>query len=238
MVHPWLQGSCVLSWLQHKSVRSINVSRMEQYSPAFGIPLHCVRHPLLMLFSLCPSSHDCFWFLSWGGKPSLSKKVLPRPTSLISVFCSQMSYWSGSGSLERCFQTAEAAATWRSDDETRMIICISYEEFLQSQPGRGHWVAKAWLRSRTDLKTEKFAHQKVSQASVWCRWVICNKCQSIDLCFLQYERNRGFWARRLEPAWKWSFLTIPSGTMSLSHSASSVILLFSGLYRDPSPEIF
>lgn len=155
MVHPWLQGSCVLSWLQHKSVRSINVSKRQQCSPALGLPLHCVQHSLLMLCSLCPSSHDWFWFLLWGIKPSLSKKVLPRPSSFISVFCSQMNYRSGSGSLEHHFQTAEAEATWKSNDETRMIIAVSYEALLQSQPGRGHQVAKAWLRGRTGLKTER-----------------------------------------------------------------------------------
>lgn len=154
------------------------------------LPLHRVWPPFLMLCSLCPSSHDHFWFLSWGGKPSLGKKVLPWPSSFISVVCSQMSYWSGAGSLEHCFQTTEAEATWKSNDETRMVIAVSYEAFLQSQPGWGQWVAKAWLTGRTGLQTEKFAHWKVSQASVWCRWVICNKCPSVDPSFLQHERNR------------------------------------------------
>lgn len=137
----------------------------------------------------CVLTTGRLWFLSWGGKPSLGKKVLPWPSSFISVVCSQMSYWSGAGSLEHCFQTAEAEAAWKSSDETRMIIAVSYEAFLQSQPGRNQWVAKAWLRDRTGLKTENFAHLKVSQASVWCRWIIGNRCLSIDLCFLQHEKN-------------------------------------------------
>lgn len=70
-----------------------------------------------------------------------------------------------------------------------MIIAVSYEAFLQSQPGRDQWVAKAWLRDRTGLKTEKFAHLKVSQESVHYRWIIGIGCPCIDQCFLQHERN-------------------------------------------------
>lgn len=152
-------------------------------------PLHPVWPPLLMLCSLCPSSHDHFWFLSQGGKLSLGKKVLPWPSSFISVFYSQESYWSGAGSLGHCFQTPEAEAAWKSNDETKIVIVVSYEAFLQPQPGRGQWVAKTWLRGRTGLKTENFARLKLSQASVECRWFIYSKCHSTDLCFLQHKTN-------------------------------------------------
>jgi len=48
MMPPWLQGSCILSWLQHKLLRRANVSKMWQWSPALsslctvsGLPSWC-----------------------------------------------------------------------------------------------------------------------------------------------------------------------------------------------------
>lgn len=140
MVHPWLQGSFVLSWLNQKSVRSIKVSKMCQCSAVLGLSLHCGWHSSLMLCSLCPSSHDCFWFLSRGGKPSFKKKVLPSSV----FFCSQMTYWSGSDSPEHCFQTAEAEATWKSNGETRMIIIVMKHFCSPKQAGVTGWPRHGW----------------------------------------------------------------------------------------------
>lgn len=150
MMPPWLQGPCVLlSWLQTSWWGALMSAECSN-APRAWLPLLRAWLPMLVLCSLCLCSHDHLWFLSWGRKPSLGKKVLPWPSSFISVVCSQMSYWSGAGSLEHCFQTAETEAAWKGSDETRMIITVSYEAFLQSQPGRDQWVAKAWLRDRTE----------------------------------------------------------------------------------------
>lgn len=144
MVHPWLQGSFVLSWLNQKSGMSIKASKMCQCSVALGLPLHCGWHYSLMLCSLCPSSHDCFCFLSQGGKPSVNKKVLPQPSFSICVFCSEMPYWSESGSLEHCFQTADAEATWKRNGETRMIIIVTKHFCRPNQAGATGWPRHGW----------------------------------------------------------------------------------------------